>query len=64
MTPTVTDKMMTPRKPLAVSNSGYGVCPRCENLVSCGLSMHHINSCKYCGQMLLWPEKQNGGKHE
>lgn len=49
----------TPRRPKAITSGSFGVCPRCENLVSRyeeKTGNREIRYCKWCGQALAWSD--------
>ncbi len=55
-----TDERTKPKRPLAMTSRGHGVCPRCESLVSKHEKPHTnrtTNQCKWCGQALDWERK-------
>lgn len=56
------DERTKPKRPLAITSRGHGVCPRCESLVSKYKHQRNnrirtINQCKWCGQALDWERK-------
>lgn len=48
-----------PLRPKAITSGAFGVCPRCESLVSRYEKQtgdREIKYCKWCGQALDWTE--------